>query len=518
MISFSIFSILAVCAIAVFLRVRGTRLAYIWLLMFVITALVLILIVLANPSGVQSFSINEFFRAGNEVEAITFRLTNDNRLAGIGVFVLVLAFLATETASPQGDQSLYRWVETLAYSSAAWAALLSDNAWTVLISWTVLDVIDFASKIVYKQIRPGQFSIFYLSKLMGSMALVSVISQAYQRNPQNLLGGQIPNMGLWVFLAVFLHAGIFLNWQSSVSLQKNKKHTQLIQGLVFLSHFFLLTQVANAGIAPLLRMTLQVLMFGGALTMAYSWYAKKVDQLDFHHLIAALAFMGAFLFLSENQQGLTYFLLTLFPVSWIFLADYRSTQFTALWIVGILMLSGFPFTLQYAAFENLILHNRILESALMAIPSALIMAGTFRFLQKPSGDLNRLEKFNQAIYVLGLALPLVGIILALWAYRPAINPIYLWFGAVHIFLFVGFNYIAKRRRDLQLKFLKKSTILSRFPDLRTRAKIITTGIVEIAGAGLAYGARLLEEEGGILWAIVFLSLLLTILASMRGIT
>lgn len=40
--------------------------------------------------------------------------------------------------------------------------------------------------------------------------------------------------------------------------------------------------------------------------------------------------------------------------------------------------------------------------------------------------------------------------------------------------------------------------------------------IEAAGKGLSYGARLLEAEGGILWAIVFLSLLFTILASFEG--
>jgi len=517
LIAFSIFSILIGCGIVFLLRIRGTRLAYIWLFLFVLIALLLFLIVLVDPANIEPFTVGEFFRTENDVIAITFRMTNSNRIVGIGVFVLVLAFLATETASPQGDQSLKRWIEVLVFCSAIWAALLSDNAWTILISWTILDLINIISELVFKNFQAQQFLNFYLSKFIGSMVLVSVISRAYQANPQNLLGGQIPYMGMWVLLAVFLHAGIFHQLQTSAGPQKQDKYKQLIQGLYFFPHFYLLTQVPNIGTPPLQRMILQVLMFTGALIMAIIWFIRKDDQLDFHQLIIALAFTGAFLFLSENQQGLIYFLITLLPMSWVFLAHERSIQLTPLWIVGMLILSGFPFTLQYALFENLILGNRILSSGLMAIPTTLIMVRVFRFLRKPGGNINRLEKINQAIYLFGLAIPIIGIILVLWTYRPAIDPDNFWFGAVHVFLFFGFNYVADRRKNFQVSVLNKNEGVVRFMEIRQRLVEISKGALELAGAGLTYGARLLEEEGGILWAIVFLSLLLTILASMRGI-
>jgi hypothetical protein len=518
LIAFSLFSILVACLIAIIFRMRGVRLAYIWLLMFVTTALVLLLILLVDPVNLKPFSIGGFSGPGNDFIAVTFRMTNENRIVGICLFVIVLSFLATETTSPQGNISLSRWIQTLAFSSAAWAALLSANAWTVLISWTILDMLELISQLIFGHIRTDQFLLFYLSKFIGSIVLVLVISRAYQASPQNLLGGPILNFGVWVLLAVFLHARVFIQWKISDDPKLQEKPNLLIQIFLFLPHFFLLSQVPNIGINPLLRITLKTLMFVGASIFAFNWYVKRGSKSGFHHLIASLAFISAFLFLSENQQGLTYFLITLLPMSWIILAEDRPTFLTPLWIVGILMLSGFPFTPQYAAFENLILNNKYVESAVMTLPSTLIMAGLFQSIRKPSGNINRLEKFNQTLYIFGLAFPMVGIILVLWSYRPVFNLVYFWFGTLHIFLFVCFTYIGNRNKDLLSKYSIKGSVVLQLPDFFRRLKVIFKGMIEIIGAGLEYGARLLEEEGGVLWSIVFLSLLLSILASIEGIT
>ncbi len=516
LIAFSIFSLLVLCFIAAYLRIRGVRLAYIWTLFFLILAFVLLLIVLVDPGNLQPFSTGGFSGPGNEFIAFTFRLTNENRIVGICLFILVLAFLATETASPQGNISLSRWVQVLIFTSAAWAVLLSANAWTVLISWTILDVLDVTSQLIFRRIRTGQFLAYYLSKFAGSFVLVLVISLTNQPSLEKLYGGLLPNIGFWMLLAVFLHSGIFLQAQISEETKQHDNPTQLIRIISFLPHFFFLTQIPEAGVTPLLRIALQILMFIGASITAIRWFVNTRTTNGFHQIIVCLAFISAFLFISENQRGLIFFLLTLLPMSWIILADDRSSLLTPLWIVGALMLVGLPFTPQYAAYEDLILRNKIAESAVMVLPTTLIMSGVFQYLRKPGGDINRLEKFNQTFYIIGLTLPLVGVILGLWTYRPLFNLGDFWFGALHIFLFVGFNYIANHSEYLLPRFKIKGIVLRHFPELSRRLNIILLVIIEIAGAGLSYGARLLEEEGGVLWAMVFLSLLLTILTSVEG--
>ncbi len=515
-IAFTIFSLPVVCILGVVLRMRGTRLAYVWFLLFSTTGLVLLALLLLNPITMNAFEIAGYFPSGSSSVDISYRLTEDNKLIGIGVFVLALAFLATETISLKGDQSLYRWIELLIFASIAWVIVLAANAWTVLISWFVLDLMDFASQLITRRYSKGKFIPYFLFKLLGFMALVVVSSRAYQANPQYLLGGQIPNMGLWVLFAVFLHGGVSFQWLNNGNNKQVETHYHLIQLVIFISHYYLLSQVSATSISPILKLFTQLFIAAGVVLIAIRWLFNKTDEFIIDALILIMAFITGSIFIGENQHGIIFMLSSLLPLSWIFLAHKRTRQFIPLWLIGLFALSGFPFSLIFAALENMILQDRYFEIIMHIIPVAIIAIGVFRILRKPIGNFDQLEPLYQMIYIIGLILPLLGMIFILWRNLPRFQLSYLWVG-ISMLLASSLFYWIKERNKLPKRDPSQSQELrSNFAVFsREFSSAIRVGI-EAAGKGLSYGARLLEAEGGILWAIVFLSLLFTILASFEG--
>jgi len=517
LLAYTIFSLIAVCLIAAALRMRGVRLAYIWLVLFISLVAVCLILLIAVPINVKSFVRPDYFSSGTASVDLIFQLTAENRLAGIGLFTFVLAFLTTDAISPRGNQTLFRWFELLISASAVWLVLLAANAWTVLLAWTVLDLVSLLSDLIYRHRNAADFAPFYLSKFIGSILLVYIIARAYQASPQNLLGSPIPNLGLWLAASVLFHSGLLFS--KFPPQPKEDMKYQIVQKFIFLlPNLFLLTVLPQAVVSSVIGLVSQIIFLAAAIVFALRWFYGKNEFEHLDDLARAFAIMAAYLAVTENQQGLVYFLLTIFPIIWIFIYDHRYRGFTAIWVANLALISGLPISLNFIPNYRMITNGNFLAAAIFSLPMAIFMAGIIRFVVRMRGKFSHFDRISRAVYGVGLLIPIIVLAFISLTNSPVININYIWIGAMQVFSTGLLLFVNSKTNQKKIEEQKTINLLSGIKGVRIDLKRTTNMVTDLIGEGLHFAASLFEGQGGILWSIVFLSLLLTIIAFQGGLS
>ncbi len=514
----SIFSVVFVCITAVILRVRGTRLAYIWLMLFSVSFIIWTFLILSVPTGLQPFTIKDFYNPGPERIDIVYQLTEQSRLAGIGTFSLLLAYLATETAHQNGNQSLFHWIEFLINSVAVWLVLLSGNVWTVLISWTILDMIGLILMLIYRHMKSSEFIPHYTYKFIGSMILVFIFSVTYQSNQENIFGSQFSNLGIWVLASVFLYAGFLFKWRISNLPQKISKHLLLQRFLIYIANFYLLTQVTDGFMSPILQLFMQIALFFIAFYSAFRWYSGKNEFSQVSHLFSAIAALTGYIFLFDDPFSSIFLLMFALPLSWIFLYTERDKRLNWLVLLPIFLFSGIPFSLSFSGFENLIGENHAFEIGVLVIPVSFLIAGITKFSKLPNREFEKIERPNQTVYIIGLLFPVISAGFLIYSSNLKMTISNLWFGVLQMVTFLTVNFFSKRLPGQKLKKLDGKFNVSWIMNVKLLISNVIIRIIALAGDALHFAARLFEEQGGVMWAIVFLSLLLTVIAFEGGLS
>lgn len=517
LIAITIFALPLSALVALFLRFKGIRLAYIWLFLFVSVFATFAIVTLAVPENITPFLLPNFFLRGNDSISIVFRLSEKNKLIGLGLFTAMLVYLATDSALPRGNQSLFHWVEVLINGAASWLAMLAGNAWTLLIAWTVVDMVSLIHDFVFRRRPVNKFLPFYLTKFFGSMILVYLISRTYLSQPQSILGDAIPNLGAWLFIAIFLHAGLMFDPSKSHSTSEEKLVAFLkYSGL--LSNLFLLTQISFAGISPILELILKIGFSLAAIFSAWKWNIGKNSQSNLSYFFTSIAFIAGFMFVTSNQLGLQFFLLSIINLIWLFFYTERSKGLLVIAFLNLISLSGLLYTINYAAYHYFLHGNQIINAITFAITTALILAGIIHFLQMPGGKFDSLDNINQAVYSAGLLFP-IGVVLFVSVNTfKNLNPIYAWPGILQIALSIGLFILFRKYKKDEVQSTGKPGLGKRSHDALSTLERTFSASFRLLGTGLQFAARLFEAEGGILWSIVFLSLLISIISALGGIS
>ena len=79
-------------------------------------------------------------------------------------------------------------------------------------------------------------------------------------------------------------------------------------------------------------------------------------------------------------------------------------------------------------------------------------------------------------------------------------------------------FVNSKTNQKKIEEHKTINLLSGIKGVRIDLKRTTNMVTDLIGEGLHFAASLFEGQGGILWSIVFLSLLLTIIAFQGGLS
>jgi len=484
--------------------------AIVWLLLFVI-----------QPDKISPIVVKNWIKIGSTPVDLSFEINSLNWPISVSYFTILLSYYLTSIVRLRGDKSLYTWVEMTVLALAGWLVLLASDYWSILIAWTLIDFVELILHLKYKMLDSDKFYLHFLVKFIGSMLLVFGISRSFQVNPQSLFANNIEGVGTVILLAAILHSGVFSNIQ-----EKSSKINYSQISLIFLRIFsftasiFVLTYITDHRLSFLSEIIFKILFFCAAIWGAYRWAMGSNESYRFQELLFAFGAMIGFLYLTGSGVAIVFWLiLLLMPIGWLFLYSDRDPWISVFWFLCVFMMSGLPFSLVLQGLKEFLQSVNSIDLFLMTLPIILVIGGYIKHSLRKSGKYNYLEPWYQAIYLIGLFLPLISMSAVVLKNIQFIADEFSgwWFGlfVLSLSILVYFYHIKSKIHINKAKNIREIRIGSVSISLQVM-QIISNTVYSLFENLLTFITRLFEGAGGILWAVVFLALFLTILLFQVG--
>ena len=510
------------CVALALLRLRGMRMAYIWLLPAFITlvcwSLFLVLPVPATASVIKIPWLYSLEESGS----LVFNLDSNSWGFVFLLISLVLSYFFTLPIRLEQEKRTVLWIGWMLLSISAVLSFTAGSIITLILAWTLFDLVDFAFSFFVLKTAAEEQSLAepYLSKIL-SVSLLIVANVFLKPGSTQLIPNSLQPIAyfLILFAAVF-RTGLFpfrlvkrADDQSGVSFEFLKKITLVLSGFSLLSHLpanFL--NVISNSLLGIIFLFLSLFFTIISLFKHANTYEVWLDG------VICLAIISVF---SGNPQ-------TLLGWAGVVMAgagvqqfySMRSSRFNYSALLGVVAVSGLPLTIGLVALNGLSSKGNFLWEILCLPVYSLLLLDLIQKIITPQKDKPAVESWYLAVYFFGLFL------LALSPFALIVKRVITstdafenwWMGVLVAVITLAAFLLNLRQKDLKTKLEEYSNKLAPILDflcfnwLNEVWKWVSLIITEV----FSFITQLLEGEGGVIWAIVILALLVSIIGAGRS--
>ena len=518
----AIFLILLLSTIAAYIiRKRHINLPRVWILMAAVSILLWLIILIIPHDGTIVFTIKDWFSSDISRVNLNFEINPTNWAIVFTLLSVHIAFLFVSGSKQELNQDFIFWILEAGQITLAYTAITAADLWTVIIAWTAMDVGTLVYMLfMHKDPSYSQVIAPLFFKLSGSLLLIyaTAISSG---NTQVMLLSNIPatSSGLF-FLAAILHSGI-LPFRFP---RKEKKEIGTITGLFFylipyISSLFFVVYLPIKDIPFLSYIILSLFSIAGMYYFGLIWLQSRDEVNGIYYLTLAFTAFTVFRFVTGTHQDLVpWLVLTLLGGSWVMLFSHRgkSTRF----LPGILLISmmGIPFTLTSYGSTVFFADGFKFSILFILIFHVLYLLGFYSYLTLEKEQFDDLDSSSQLNYLIAILFSALAIVLI--SYRSSgslLNEVTNWWACLPVILALAGYFLWKRRKT---ETNSAENLKSVRPEINGRiGKILSfewliksvTFTTEKMRPIVNGFSNLMEGEGGILWSIVFMALLVTLL-------
>ncbi len=449
----------------------------------------------------------------------------------IAVLTLCVASIFTETTIATRERSSSRWIASLILTSLTILSLASSNPLTLTISWALIDITELIYHMRSADPRQSQGNLMRLFaiRVFSTFALIFATAVAWQIQPDFELN-QIPETaGIFFLLAAALRLGVL-----PIHLPFTESDSQSLE----LNFMFSLAPVASAlaliGQLPSHFLTLNKVFFIiiqvlNLLAMLYSstlWISRKNEKEGRPYWIIALSTMAIQCALngdpaSSRVWGLA--LLLCGALLFAFNPPIRRIRFIPM--LGLVGLLGLPYTLLASGWQGVLGQSFSVISVIVLLCHSLLVLGYVRYIVEASGSVTGLEKHARFTFPFGLIVIFQTIVLLGLIGWPGTFVAGKWWASLVslgisslAILFLRLTKIRHLQEDLPIKLPFFRFISPAFSFLRNFFSFewfysavlwIYRQISQLEG----FGSRIIEGDGGTLWSLVFLLVIILLLAT-----
>jgi len=438
----------------------------------------------------------------------------------VSVATLALAVIVTEVAR-EFEAELSSWAGSLALAALGLTTVLAGNPLTLLLGWSVLDFSE--SLILLRHLQRSEERKQVISavaaRVAGSILLLYGLVQAsasdIQLNFENIPSG----VSIYLLLAASLRLGVVpvhLPFWREPPLRRGigtiSRLTTVAASLV------LLPRVASAGVQENQAGILLLLTALAAIYSGYSWFnsTNELEGRPFWILgWAALSLAAAIR--GQAFASLAWGSALIFTGGLQFLYSFRSRYLLILPLLGFLSTATLPFTPTWLGGQMYSSPFNVWQIAFI-ISQALLLRGIIRHSLRSVDELRRVERWVWVIYPTGLLLILLSQYLASWLGGSLFgnSDWEIGFGTtipgVIVLAFSALWLLWAQKVRPMPKWVV--TIFDKVFSLGWFYSLLAW-LFRLTGQALSFISAVLEGEGGILWALLLLVLLIAFLTQ-RG--
>ena len=449
----------------------------------------------------------------------------------ISLTTLCMAVIFTDSTRSFLPSSPKAWANALALTAVNLLALFAGDPITLIFAWVIVDTVEFLSTLPSKQAyhSAARLPTVFGVRALSVLALAAGTVSGWQVQPGFAMSDIPPQAGLFFLLAAGLRLGVLpLNLPFLQSPEEKNGPALLLRLSPVASSLALIARLPITLLAeqPTWLALFKVLVTIAALYAAAMWLTGKNQHEARPFWIIALASFSIMCALNgaapASRAWGTALLLT---GGMLFLYEPPIRRIRFLPLLGLLGLIGLPYTLAASGWIGLVGSHFTFSSALMLLAHTMLVLGYLRYTFEITGTVTGLERHARITYPLGLIVIVQTIVILMLAGWPGSLTVGLWWASVASLLLAGlvagFYFwqganISALVQKQNFRFYRLGiTLLKGFQSvfsLQWLYQALGWFLEQAAKIGLTISA-IIEGEGGILWSLVFLAILITIFLS-----
>lgn len=495
-----------------FIRIWWPKFAYQWLIAAMGAWLAWPTMLLAYqeiPWGIELFSLQ-----GNTLYPAWPSLLLDHLSwpYAVAMATLALAVIMTDVSrAPESDWSA--WAGSLALAALGTVSVLSGNPLTLLLAWTVIDLVELVVMLTHvkeNSIRE-KLVINLTGRFLGSGILVAAILTSSSMGQPLTFVAISSQASLLLLLAAGLRLGVIPLQSPFLQVLPLRRGLGTIARLVPAAPALMIlsrTATATEGIA-----LAPYLIAFAALAALYAsgvWLFAS-DELVGRPvwLLGTASLAVAATILGQPLAVLAWGLAALFSGGLLFLSSTRDRRLSWILLFGLVGFSALPFS---PTWNGVFIYegNYYLSSVAFLLAHVLLMVGYIRHALRPGVSLDGSERWVWVIYPIGMAImPITHYFIGYWTH-PGLSDVSAlgWFAGVVALGLTGLAVLYGRRITKVL--IPLSNVVVEVFSLNWMYRLFW-GFYRSSGRVIGFFSDIMEGEGGMLWALLFLVLLLSVL-------
>ena len=461
----------------------------------------------------------------------SFRLDYQSWPYVLALLTITLAVILTGAARTRYDSTPQSWAASLMITALGLIALQSGSSLTLMASWALVDLLELIFLLRLEDASQFTFRILtsYAVRMVSILLIFLGTIIGWQSFP-NFDITQIPQRAAFFFLlAAGFRLGVFpLNLPFLQEPGMRRGAGNILRLAPVASSLMLLARLPENVIPSGLQgwtWLFYALLAIAALYAAFRWLSSTDEIEGRPFWIVAWASLAVVSVLNgEPQASLAWGLALILPGSLFFLYFPRVQRMNFLLFFGLIGLIGIPYTPLASGWVGLVGNGLTIWTFLFLITHAIMIFGTFNRMVQPGGEVGALETWARIAYPLGFILLIQAIlILGLVGWPGSLTMGTWWLPAASLLLVIG-AIILIRRYGIEPPYIQlpASSGLSRIlgwiiPRLEPIFRLewvyrVILWFYNLFGRILHVFSTILEGQGGVLWTILLLVLLITLLS------
>ncbi|MBN1665979.1 MAG: hypothetical protein JW862_02785 [Anaerolineales bacterium] len=493
-------------------RVRSQP-GYQWLLSVIAAGAVWVLVVLSRLKLPQEIMLIEWYPASWFQEFPALLLDQYSWPYALAIVTISLAVLLTDAARTH-ELDANAWAATLALSGLGLLSVLAGNPLTLLLTWAIMDLVE--AWVLLERVtanRDRERVVISFSVRVAGMVILVIAGLQTQTMGQVLRFTQIPpQVGGLLLLASGLRLGVLPPHQPFLKEPPLRRGLgTMIRLLPVAASLILLTRTASVGIPTTWKPVIIALAIVTALYSTISWLQAR-DELDGRPFwilgMGSLALLAAVQVLP--QASLAWGLAILFSGSLLFLRSLRHRSLVFLPLASLFLITGLPLTpgaVGLQVYPTL----GLLPMITMVFLHGILLAGYLKYSLQVQDEAAQIERWAWAVYPAGLVLLLLshlGISIWTWVEQGIVLLQPGWWVSFLLILLIGLLWWLSTRRFEWPGWIGAG--MQRLFSLNW-AYAVFWWIYRVMTRLIGFVTRILEGEGGILWALLLLMLLIAVI-------
>jgi hypothetical protein len=442
-------------------------------------------------------------------------------LAGVAV-----AGVLTAGARLQQHSNPLVWAAILAITALGILAVMAVTPLALLLAWGAIDFMELVVMIasVSQRSMNRHAVISFSLRLGGSMMVIVAMLFSQSVGVTLTLESVVPSVALILLVAVGLRLSVlplYLPFSREVLMRRGLGNT--LRMVTAAASLVVLARLPQASISDqwqplLMALTALALVYAGVMWMM----AEDEVRARPYWIILLSGLSVACVIQGYPASSVAWGLALILPGSSLFLYSARQQFLLALPILALVGLTGLPFTPMVTGWAGMQEHPFNLFNLVLLGAAVMMLVGYVRYALRPDKSFSTLDRWVQVVYPVGLMIPLITHWLVVAFGMGATLQMGTWWAGIAVLALaavgVTFLLLLRRRRVestagwLSILFSRLRNPMGAFFRLNWLYSLIRLGYL-LAREVVDFFTGILEGQGGVLWVLLLLTLLISLIGA-----